>query len=126
MEAVITKFLALSVALALLLSVLWNPGTQSCAAIAANPNLVGGECTAEIIQAQTLWQNSFEIAAMISKELLLLLVVVLGLKIFAHHIPKKIKVSFRLRLQAALYKCSRWGPIPRGIFVPYLFATHGG
>ena len=96
----------------------------SCVAQTPQEHLVGNSCTAERISAATIWSWSEHEAVVPSKELLGF--VVAFVLILLTHLFLAIKkptrgLTFLQRREGPI----RSGPAPNGLFLPYLYATHG-
>jgi hypothetical protein len=85
---------------------------------------IGGLCTAETVAPATLWNHSDEEVATQTR-LLFVLVGALALAILP--ITRTIASCVTTRISHTLrqLKLSRAGPSPNGMFLPWLYATHG-
>lgn len=86
--------------------------------------VVGGVCTAELLQVATIWNYSDDQVATTSR-LFFVLVGLLALSILPVTRALVTNVTTRFAHRFRELTISRAGPWPQSLFLPNLFATHG-
>ncbi|PJE76853.1 hypothetical protein COV05_02405 [Candidatus Uhrbacteria bacterium CG10_big_fil_rev_8_21_14_0_10_48_16] len=98
--------------------------SMRCLPSVNNQLLLGSSCTAEAISNPTDWTRTESVGVIPSKEVLALVAVTL---LFLSHrlFPSIKKFNKGLSWLHHRKQANRSGPAPNGVFLPYLFATHG-
>ncbi len=122
--ASLKKFFASFTLITLVFCALILSGTNSCGESVGRSLFVGGECTAEVVSAKTVWILREDHEAVMNEKIVLVGIAVLGLMLIHRILPIKVDIAKRLWIQAQNVRRDR-GLFQRDIFLPYLFATHG-
>jgi hypothetical protein len=107
-----------------LLLVGFSFATNASTACQANTSshLIGPSCTAEVVSMPTSWAMNESLAVLPTHKLILMAtaLLLLATTFTTQHQRSSGLTWFNLRVNLA-----RTGPAPNGMFLPYLFATHG-
>ncbi|MBI5794649.1 hypothetical protein HZA87_06270 [Candidatus Uhrbacteria bacterium] len=120
----VNKILTGLTMLTLVLGAFVVSGQTHCPTQPSTSRFVGSVCTAEVLGAQTLWVLEEDHPSVMNQKLILIAVIVFGFLLQRRPLPPKVNLTLRawFRTQNLSHKL---GPVPLGVFVPYLFATHG-